>query len=53
MTQLWTIYVCQYLGMHPYFDLIMSTELSGYIFAVIYITLLDSKIGLLVYILLP
>ena len=30
MTELWAINVCPYMGMHPYFDLIMSTECLKY-----------------------
>ena len=30
MIQLWTIYVCPYMGLHPYFDIIMSTECPKY-----------------------
>ena len=30
MTELWAIYVCPYMGMNPYFDLIMSTESPKY-----------------------
>ena len=26
MTELWAIYACPYMGMHPYLDLIMSTD---------------------------
>ena len=30
MTELLTIYVCPYMGMYPYFYLIMSTECLNY-----------------------
>ena len=36
MTKLWAIYVCPFMGIDPYFDLIMSTECPKYLYNIFF-----------------